>query len=40
MSPSFRDALAALGMRYVLGVPGRTTVWPLELAWTSPEYQG
>ena len=28
------------GMRYVLDVPGSTTVWPLELAWTSPEYQG
>ena len=27
-------------MRYVLDVPGSTTVWPLELAWTSPEYQG
>ena len=40
MSPPFRDALAALGMRYVLDVPGSTTVWPLELAWTSPEYQG
>ena len=40
MSPSFRDTLAALGMRYVLDVPGSTTVWPLELAWTSPEYQG
>ena len=39
MSPSFRDALAALGMRYVLDVPGNTTVWPLELAWTTPEYQ-
>ena len=40
MSPPFRDALAALGMRYVLDVPGSTTIWPLELAWTSPEYQG
>ena len=40
MSPSFREALAALGMRYVLDVPGSTTVWPLELAWTSPEYPG
>ena len=40
MSPSFRDALAALGMRYVLDVPGGTMVWPLEPAWTSPEYQG
>ena len=40
MSPSFREALAALGMRYVLDVPGSTPVWPLEPAWTSPEYQG
>ena len=28
------------GMRYVLDVLGGTTVWPLEPAWTSPEYQG
>ena len=34
MSPSFREGLAALGMRYVLDVPGGTTVWPLEPAWT------
>ena len=27
-------------MRYVLDVPGGTTVWPLEPAWTGPEYQG
>ena len=40
MSPSFRDGLAALGMRYVLDVPGGDTVWPLEPAWTSAEYQG
>ena len=40
MSPSFREGLAALGMCYVLDVPGNTTVWPLEPAWTSPEYQG
>ena len=40
MSPSFREGLAALGMRYVLDVPGGTTVWSLEPAWTSPEYQG
>ena len=40
MSPSFREGLAALGMRYVLDVPGGTTVWPLEPAWTGPEYQG
>ena len=30
----------ALGMRYVLDIPGSTPVWPLEPAWTSPEYQG
>ncbi len=40
MSPSFREALAALGIRYVLDVPGSTPVRPLELAWTSPEYPG
>ena len=27
MSPTFREGLAALGMRYVLDVPGGTTVW-------------
>ena len=27
-------------MRYVLEVPGGTTVWPLDPAWTSPEYPG
>ena len=40
MSPSFREGLAALGMRYVLHVPGGTTAWPLEPGWTSPEYPG
>ena len=40
MSPSFREGLAALGILYVLDVPGTTTVWPLEPAWASPEYQG
>ena len=40
MSPSFRQGLAALGMWYVLDVPGGTTVWPLDPAWTSPDYQG
>ncbi len=40
MSPSFREGLAAMGMRYVLDVPGGTTAWPLEPGWTSPEYQG
>ena len=40
MSPSFREGLANLGMWYVLDVPGGTTAWPMEPAWTSPEYQG
>ena len=40
MSPSFREGLAALGMHYVLDVPGGATVWPLEPAWTSLEHQG
>ncbi len=40
MSPTFREGLAALGMRYVLDFPGGTTVWPLDPAWTSPAYPG
>ena len=40
MSPSFREGLSALGMRYVLDVPPGFTVWPVEPEWTSPEYQG
>ena len=40
MSLSFREGLAALGLRYVRDVPGGTPVWPLEPAWTSPEYPG
>ena len=40
VSPSFRDQLTALGMRYVLDVPGNFTVWPVEPQWTSPAYQG
>ena len=44
MSPTFRESLAALGMRYVLDVPGSSPVWPLEpgweAAWTSPRSQG
>ncbi len=40
MSPSFREGLAGLGLRYVLDVPGSTPVWPLEPTWTSPGYQG
>ena len=38
MSPTFREGLAALGMRYVLDVPGSTPVWPLEPSWTRPDY--
>ena len=40
MSPSFREGLAALGMRYVLDVPAGFTVWPEELERTRPAYQG
>ena len=40
MSPSFREGLAALGMRYVLDVPGNTLVWPFEPAWTNAEHSG
>ena len=40
MSPSFRESLEALGMRYVLDVPGSTPVWPLAPSWTSPDYPG
>ena len=44
MSPTFRESLAGLGMRYVLDVPGSTPVWPLEPswdpAWTTPRSQG
>ena len=40
MSPSFRESLAVLGMRYVLDVLGSTPVWPLAPSWTSPDYPG
>ena len=40
MSPSFREGLAALEMRYVLDVPAGFTVWPEELDRTRPAYQG
>ena len=47
MSPSFREGLAALGIGtggfgdvVRSGGSGGTTAWPLEPAWTSPEYQG
>ncbi len=39
-SPTFREGLAALGMRYVLDVPAGFPVWPPELERTSPAYQG
>ena len=32
MSPSFREGLATLGMRYVLDVPAGITVWPGSLS--------
>ena len=38
--PSFRDGLAAQGIRYVLDVPAGATVRPLEPAWTKPACQG
>ena len=38
--PSFRETLAALGMRYVLDVPAGFTAWPAEPERTRPEYQG
>ena len=40
VSPSFREGLTALGMRYVLDVPAGFTVWPPEPEWNSPAYQG
>ena len=40
MSPSFREGLADLGMRYVLDVPVGFTVWPVEPEWTTPVYRG
>ena len=40
MSPSFRDGLTALGMRYVQDVPAGFTVWPVEPEWSTPAYRG
>ena len=40
MSPSLREGLAALGMKYVLDVPAGFTVWPVEPEWTTPVYRG
>ncbi len=39
-SPEFRDAVAAMGFRYVLEVPGDTPVWPLDPTWETPPYSG
>jgi SRSO17 transposase len=39
-SPSFRDGVAALGLLYVLEVPGDTPVWPVEPTWETPPYAG
>ena len=40
ISPSFRENLASLGMRYVLDVPAGFTVWPVEPESTTPAYRG
>ena len=40
ISPSFRDGLSSLKMRYVLDVPAGFTVWPEEPEWTAPVYRG
>ncbi len=40
MSPSLREGLVALGMRYVLDVPAGFMVWPEEPEWTTPVYRG
>ena len=40
MSPSFRDGLAALGMRYVLDVRGTSLFGRWIPEWTSPAYRG
>ena len=39
-SPSFREGLAALGVRYVLDILAGFTVWPEEPERTRPAYQG
>ena len=40
ISPSFRDGLSSLEMRYVLDVPAGFMVWPEEPEWTAPVYRG
>ena len=39
-SPDFREGVAAVGLAYVLEVPGETPVWPLETTWETPAYSG
>jgi SRSO17 transposase len=39
-SPDFRAGVAALGLQYVLDVPGNMRVWPEELTWETPPYKG
>jgi SRSO17 transposase len=39
-SPEFRDGVAALGLRYVLEIPGNTPLWPQEPTWETPPYAG
>jgi SRSO17 transposase len=39
-SPEFREAVAALGLQYVLEVPADTPVWPLEPTWETPPWTG
>ena len=40
VSPSFRDGLSSLKMRYVLDVPAGFTVWPEAPERTEPVYRG
>jgi SRSO17 transposase len=39
-SPDFRAGVAALGLQYVLDVPGNMRVWPVEPTWVTPPYKG
>jgi len=39
-SPDFRAGVSALGLQYVLDVPGNMRVWPLTPTWVTPAYAG
>jgi SRSO17 transposase len=39
-SPDFRAGVAALGLQYLLDVPGNMRVWPVEPTWVTPAYRG